>query len=97
MGPPTGGGWRERRQLTEARQRATLAEYDELAEAARLDTRMVCARRLADRAAAELVSEHQQLTELAGSDTALEMDLRDIERVLKAGYQAVIRFYLSRW
>ena len=91
------GTWRERHQLADARQRAMLDEFDEYAEAVRLDTRMSCARRLADRAATELVFTHEQFGDLAAGDTALELDLRDLERVLARGLKSTLHNYLSRW
>lgn len=95
--PPSANGWRERRQAADARQRATVAELGEYVEAARLDTRMSCARRLVDRAATELVFVHQQIVDLAAGDPALELDLRDLERVLARGFKATVHNYLSRW
>jgi hypothetical protein len=73
-----------------------LAEFEEIAEAARIDTRMNCARKLADRAAAELAFVHDEFTQLAGGNPATELDLRDFEKVLKIGYARLLHDYLSR-
>jgi hypothetical protein len=91
------GSWRDRRQVAEARCHAQLAEQAEIDEAKRLRTRMVCARRLTEGGGDDLVGAHEYLDDLAARDTALELDLRDFERVLARGYKSLIGTYLARW
>lgn len=49
-----------RRWMVEVQHRVYLNEFEEYSEAARLDARMLCARRLADVAAAELAFLHEE-------------------------------------
>jgi hypothetical protein len=90
------GGRRDRRWVAQVRLRAELDQFAEYAEAARLDARMVCAAKLADRAGGELVFTRDKFGQLAGGDPAVELDLRDIEKVLKLGYAQMLHNYLGR-
>lgn len=90
--------WRDRRRITEVRTQARLAKFWEYVEADRLDTRIRCGRRLTDVATDELVTQHQRITDCASGDAALELDLRDFERVLKRGCEHLLDYYLNgRW
>lgn len=90
--------WRDSRRITEARTQTRLAKFWEYAEADRLETRIRCGRRLADVAADELVAQHHYITDRAAGDPALELDLRDFQRVVKRGCERLLDYYLSgRW
>lgn len=90
--------WRDSRLISEARTQARLARFWEYAEADRLETRIRCGRRLGDVAIDELVATHHYVTDRASGDPALELDLRDFQRVVKRGCERLLDYYLSgRW
>lgn len=90
------GSRQDRRWVAEVRLRAQLEEFAEYAEAARLEARITAGRRLADQVASELMLVHEEFTQLAGGNAALELDLRDVEQTLKIGYVRLLQQYLGR-